>query len=38
MGDKPPNQAMHRMPNPPLRSGFATGDGGRYNARQLCRI
>jgi hypothetical protein len=24
------NQAMHRMPKPPLRSGFVTGDGGRY--------
>jgi hypothetical protein len=24
------NQAMHRMPNPPLRYGFVTGDGGRY--------
>ncbi len=23
-----PNQAIHRMPNPPLRSGFVTGDGG----------
>ena len=22
------NQAMHRMPKPPLRSGFVTGDGG----------
>jgi len=21
---------MHRMPNPSLRCGFATGDGGRY--------
>jgi hypothetical protein len=21
---------MHRMPNPPLRYGFVTGDGGRY--------
>ncbi len=29
MGGKLPNQAMHRMPNPPLRSGFVTGDGGR---------
>ena len=26
----PHNHAMHRMPNPPLRSGFVTGDGGRY--------
>lgn len=24
------NQAMHRMPNPPLRYGLVTGDGGRY--------
>ena len=24
-----PYKAMHRMPNPPLRSCFATGDGGR---------
>ena len=24
------NKAMHRMPKPPLRFGFATGDGGRY--------
>lgn len=23
------NNAMHRMPNPPLRFGFVTGDGGR---------
>ncbi|MCZ4287163.1 hypothetical protein O4H29_20215 [Marinobacter salarius] len=23
------NQAIHRMPKPPLCSGFATGDGGR---------
>jgi hypothetical protein len=24
------NQAMHRMPKPPLCDGFGTGDGGRY--------
>ena len=24
------NNAMHRMPNPPLRCGYVTGDGGRY--------
>lgn len=29
------NQAMHRMPNPPLRCGFVTGDGGRYEPRQI---
>ena len=26
------NQAMHRMPTPPLRCGFVTGDGGRWAA------
>ncbi|MGP9831602.1 hypothetical protein ACTZWX_03985 [Marinobacter sp. NSM] len=30
MSQAPHNHAMHRMPNPPLRSSFATGDGGRY--------
>jgi|GEM_PF-1772068 hypothetical protein len=24
------HNAMHRMPNPPLRCGFVTGDSGRY--------
>ncbi|MFW0776233.1 MAG: hypothetical protein ACN2B6_00745 [Rickettsiales bacterium] len=29
------NQAMHRMPNPPLRCGFVTGDGGRYKSGEI---
>ncbi len=28
------NQAMHRMPKPLLRAGFATGDGGRYAQKE----
>jgi hypothetical protein len=29
------NLAMYRMPKPLLRAGFVTGDGGRYEYRQL---
>lgn len=32
------NQAMHRMPKPPLRCGFVTGDGGRYAVESFRQI
>ena len=29
------NQAVHRMPKPPLRAGFVTDDGRRYALKQM---
>lgn len=29
------NQAVHRMPKPPLRAGFVTDDGRRYALKEM---